>query len=57
MAGDGPVQFILDGFEKGLGDGGILAVVDTALLVDIGNFKVEAALARPDGAKGPRSDS
>ena len=50
LAGDGPVQLVLDGGEERLGDLCRAVVIDTALLVDIGDLEVEAPLAGPDGA-------
>ena len=48
LAGHGPVQLVLHGLEEGLGDLGLRVVVDAALLVDVGDLQVEAALAGPD---------
>lgn len=42
------MQFILNCLEKALGGLGGLVVVDATLLVDIRDFEVETALARPD---------
>ena len=44
------MQLVLDRLEEGLGDVGILVVVDAALLIDIGDFEVETPLAGADGA-------
>ena len=48
LAGDRPVQLVLHRLEEGLRDLGVLVVVDAALLVDVGDLEVEAALAGAD---------
>jgi hypothetical protein len=42
------VQLVLHDLEEGLGRLGVLVVVDAALLVDVGDLQVEAALAGAD---------
>lgn len=50
LAGNGPMQLVLHGPEEDLGDFGFTAVIDAALLIDIGDLQIEAPFARPDFA-------